>query len=97
MTRTPAGELDNMTTQPRPLGALAFVEGLLRRVPEPRERLTAIRLVRAELVDADDALRPLLAFTIRELRDLGTQWSEIGNLLDVSAQRAHQLAEIGIP
>lgn len=86
-----------MTTEPRPLDAAAFAIGHLRRITDPRERISAIRAFRAELARSSATVEALLVDTILELRALDTPatWQEIGDLLNVSAQRAYQLADRG--
>jgi len=81
-------------TTPTRLDAVGLVVGMLARVQDPRERLAAIRSVRAELARHDARLDELLRDAILELRSLDSPatWQEIGELLTVSAQRAHQLA-----
>lgn len=79
---------------PRQLDALGAVVAMLARVPDPRERLTAILAVRAEVEHQDDRLRQLLRDAVLELRALDTPatWQEIGDLLHVTAQAALQFA-----
>lgn len=80
-------------TSPTRLDAVGAVLAMLRRVPDPRERITAIRLVRAELTRHDERLVEMLRDTILDARALDppATWQEIGDLLEVTAQRAHQL------
>ncbi len=79
---------------PSRLDAVGAVLSLLERVADPRERISAIRAVRAELTRHDQRLDQLLREAILELRALDSPatWAEIGELLDVSQQRAYQLA-----
>ncbi len=81
--------------EPRRLDALGFVLPALQKVSDPKERIRAIRAVRDELSTVDDRLSALLREAILEARALTPPptWQEIGDLLDVSAQRAYQLAE----
>lgn len=76
------------------LDAVGAVLTMLARVRDPRERIAAIRAVRAELAKHDERFDALLRDSILELRALDTPatWAEIGELLNVSQQRAHQLA-----
>lgn len=82
-------------TTPTRLDAVGAVVTMLERVRDPKERLAAIRAVRDELSRHDARLDELLRDSILELRALDTPatWQEIGEILHVSAQRAHQLAE----
>lgn len=94
-TLTDAGERTEETvTTPTRLDAVGFVVDMLARVKDPAERIRGIRAVRHELARHDSRLDELLRDAILELRALDTPatWQEIGELLDVSAQRAHQLA-----
>lgn len=79
---------------PSRLDAVGAVLTMLARVRDPRERIGAIRAVRAELTRHDQRLDDLLREAILELRALDSPatWSEIGELLEVSQQRAYQLA-----
>lgn len=79
---------------PSRLDAVGAVLSMLARVRDPRERIGAIRAVRAELTRHDERLDALLREAILELRALDTPatWAEIGELLEVSQQRAYQLA-----
>ena len=79
---------------PTRLDAVGAVLTMLARVRDPRERIAAIRAVRAELERHDERLDSLLREAILELRALDTPatWAEIGELLNVSQQRAYQLA-----
>lgn len=79
---------------PSRLDAVGAVLTLLARVKDPAERITAIRAVRAELARHDERLDVLIREAILELRaaDSPATWAEIGELLDVSQQRAYQLA-----
>lgn len=79
---------------PNRLDAVGAVLTMLARVRDPRERIAAIRAVRAELERHDERLDSLLREAILELRALDTPatWAEIGELLNVSQQRAYQLA-----
>lgn len=81
-------------TNPTRLDAAGLVVEMLGKIKDPKERLAAIRAVRAELSRHDARLDELLRDSILELRALDTPatWSEIGELLNVSAQRAYQLA-----
>jgi len=76
------------------LDAVGAVLSMLARVSDPRERIGAIRAVRAELAQHDERFDSLLRDSILELRALDTPatWAEIGDLLNVSQQRAYQLA-----
>lgn len=79
---------------PTRLDAVGAAVSLLARVRDPRERIAAIERVRAELAAHAERLDHLRGETILELRSLDTPatWQEIGDLLNVSAQRAYQLA-----
>lgn len=79
---------------PSRLDAVGAVLALLARVRDPRERIAAIRAVRAELARYDERFDDLTREAILELRALDTPatWAEIGDLLNVSQQRAYQLA-----
>ncbi len=83
MPSTPAGVLD----------ALGGVVTLLERVPDPAERIRAVRAVRAGLEREDDRLRAVIVTAIGELRatDPPATWEAIGVLLDASAAYAHKL------
>lgn len=83
-----------MPTEPRRLDALGFALPLLAQVPDPLERIRAIRAVRDELTATDQRLGDLLAEAITEARELDppATWHAIGDLLGVTAQRAYQLA-----
>lgn len=78
---------------PSRLDAVGAVISLLSRVRDPRERITAIEHVRVELTRHADRLDDLRGETILELRALDhpATWAEIGELLDVSQQRAYQI------
>lgn len=80
---------------PSRLDAVGAVLDALRRVADPRERIGAIRSVRAELHRYDARFDSLLRDAILELRalDAPATWAEIGDLLGVSQQRAYQLAQ----
>lgn len=79
---------------PSRLDAVGAVLPMLARVKDPTERIAAIRAVRAELTRYDERLDALLREAILELRALDSPatWAEIGELLNVSQQRAYQLA-----
>lgn len=79
------------------LDALGATVSLLRRVREPRARLRAIHLVREELTRPAGRLDSLLRETLLELRaeTPPATWNELGEMLGVTAQRAHQLAASG--
>jgi DNA-directed RNA polymerase sigma subunit (sigma70/sigma32) len=79
---------------PTRLDAVGAAVTLLARVRDPRERLAAIERVRAELSSHAERLDHLRGEAILELRSLDTPatFAEIGELLNVSAQRAYQLA-----
>lgn len=78
----------------RQLDPVGHVLKMLARVDDPRERLGAIRAVRAELAEKKESFNELTRDTILELRALDSPatWQEIGDLLKISAQRAHQIA-----
>ena len=80
---------------PSRLDAVGAVLTLLTRVKNPRERITAIRAVRAELTHYDQRFDSLTRDAILELRaqDVAATWAEIGELLNVTPHRAYQLAE----
>ena len=80
-------------TEPRRLDAVGLVLDMLQRVADPTERIRAIRAVRAELSHHDERLVDLLRDAILELRaaDPPATWAEVGELLEVTPQRAHQL------
>ena len=80
-------------SEPRRLDAVAAVVSMLQRVKNPSERIRAIRAVRAELARHADRLSDLLADALLALRaeDPPKTWAEIGELLDVTGQRAYQL------
>lgn len=80
-------------TEPRRLDAVGAVLVMLGKVRDPAERIRAIRSVRAELSRHDERLVDLLRDSILELRALDPPptWAEIGELLDVTGQRAYQL------
>lgn len=84
-----------MPTEPRRLDALGFVLPKLEQVKDPLERIRSIRALRDELSSTDDRLTDLLRLAILEARALTPPptWQEIGDLLNVSAQRAYQLAQ----
>lgn len=75
------------------LDALGVALAALQRVQDPRERLVAIRNVRAELKHHDDRLLELLRDTILELRaaDPPLTWEAIGDIMGVKPQRAQQI------
>lgn len=77
----------------RPLDAVGAAITLLRRVADPRERLDAIQRVRSELVAQSVTLEDLLGSTIAECRAVTppATWQEIGDILGVTSQRAHQI------
>jgi len=79
---------------PSRLDAVGAVLVMLARVKDPTERIRAIRAVRAELTRHDERLDQLLREAILELRagDPPATWAEIGELLNISQQRAYQLA-----
>lgn len=76
------------------LDAVGAALSLLARVEDPRERLRAAVLVRAELDQHSERIRDLIRDTIAELRATTppTSLEVIGELLGVSRQRAAQLA-----
>ena len=80
---------------PSRLDAVGAAVSLLARVRDPRERISAIERVRVELARHSASLDHLRGETILELRalDKPATWAEIGELLNVSHQRAYQLAE----
>lgn len=80
-------------SEPRRLDAVGAVLVMLGKVRNPVERIRAIRAVRAELTTHDERLVDLLRDAILELRaeDPPRTWAEIGELLDVTGQRAYQL------
>jgi len=88
-----------MSDDPHRLDALGAAVTLLRRVADPRERLRAIALVRAELADRPNRLDEITATTLHELRSHTppATWAECGALLGVTHQRAHQLAQLERP
>ena len=76
------------------VNAVGAAIAVLRKVRAPRERLRAIHLVREELTRRDGALDQLLGETLLELRadTPPATWAELGSILEVTPQRAHQLA-----
>ena len=80
---------------PSRLDAIGAAVSLLARVRDPRERLSAIEAVRNELDRHAGQLDDLRGETILELRSLDTPatWAEIGEILNLSQQRAYQLAQ----
>lgn len=85
-----------MSDDPHRLDALGAAVTLLRRVADPRERLRAIALVRAELTERPNRLDSITATTLHELRSQTPTptWAELGALLGVTHQRAQQLAQL---
>lgn len=83
-----------MTTYAR-LDPIETAIGLLRKQEDPLARLPAIRALRAELAAHDERLDDLLRQTVLEARSQTppATWAEIGALLNVSMQRAYQLAD----
>jgi len=82
-------------TTPTLVDAVGAVVAMLAREKDPIARIRAIRAVRAELAEHDARFDGILRDTILELRaaDPPATWNEIGELLDVSMQRAYQLAQ----
>lgn len=82
-----------MPSQPSVLDALGAVVALIERVPDPAERIVAVRRVRAELAHEDDRLRSITVAAIGELRasDPPATWDAIGVLLEASGAYAHKL------
>lgn len=76
------------------LDALGAAVTMLAEIADPRERLRSIRALRSELDRQTTPLDELIAATVLELRSLDTPatWQEIGDLLNLTAQRAHQIA-----
>lgn len=60
-------------------------------LPDPVERLKAIRAVEADLARRADSARTERRRVIAELRGLGLTWRVIGDLIEVSAQAAERL------
>ena len=80
-----------MATSTKPEELDRFLGQVVATV-DPAERL---RILRGAIDEADELgsnLRKLRGETIRALRDKGATWGTIGALLDVSPQRATQLA-----
>lgn len=79
--------------EPRRLDAVGAVLVMLRREPDATKRIRAIRAVRAELAGHDERFLELLRDSILDLRALDPPktWAEIGDLLEVTGQRAYQL------
>lgn len=86
-------------SDPMKLDALGVVLVMLRKVKDPAERIRAIRAVRAEVARYDARFDRLTRGAIEELRRHSppATWAEIGALLGVTPQRAHQLARTEDP
>lgn len=83
-----------MHTRPVKLDALRFAIDLLAKINDPAERIRSIRALREGLAREDDRLNTMTREAVLELRaaDPPATWSEIGEILKVSTQRAYQMA-----
>lgn len=69
------------------------VARMIAGIDDPRDRLRAVILVRAELEREDQRLADLTIATILELRSLDPPMKlrEIGEIMETTPQRVHQL------
>ena len=84
---------EQRSEEPIRLG-LGDLLAVVLHVDDPRERLRRLRVVRAEVVELEALVRRMTATAIRQIRETDplATWQEIGDLLGVSLQRAHELA-----
>lgn len=67
------------------------IELCVELVPEAREELDRLKALREQLVKLQDESGELARKAARDLHDEGLTVRDIGTVLDVSYQRAHQL------
>lgn len=73
------------------LPAFGALTGALIDVEDPLERLAVMARLEERFKPVLDSLK---TFAVREARDAGASLSTIGDALGVTAQRAHQIANV---